>query len=427
MRIAYISYEYPPDSSHGGIATYVAQAARMMARRGHEVEVFVSSPIRTGRFERGGILEHCIPEIDRRQFGVAAGPVFADRDAENPFDVVEGPEYNADAQIAVELVPRVPLVVRMHTPSLMVAKLNWQPEPAFSSFKHSMRNVLGMVASACKRKPVAPFLFAPRHMLACWNLDLVEAAHARQAAIVAPPCQDLCNYARDVWRVPAGNIRLVPGPYVPETSFLTLTPPTTGFTVGFIGRLEKRKGIETLAAAIPAVLRAVPEAKFRFFGTSDRHSRSMLPYEDWIRQHVPQHRGQLEFMKKYPPERMAEAYGSVDVCVVPSPWENFSYVGLEAMAAGRAIVASDVGGLTEMLDHGRAGHLAKPGNSDALAREIISLLKSPSERKRLGEMARQRVLKTYNETVVGKMMEDIYREAILRKAAQNQKPAIASH
>lgn len=421
MRIAFISCEYPPDSSHGGIATYVAQAARMMTHRGHEVEVFVSSPCRKGRFERDGIVEHCVPEIDRRQFGVVVGRTFANRHAERPFDVVEGPDYNADARVAIELVPQVPLVVKMHTPSLTIAKLNCQPGSAFSNSKHFFRNIRGIIASACRRKPVPPFLFAPRHILACWQWDLVEAAHTRNADIVAPPCLELCQYARDVWKVQADNIRLAPHPYVPEKSFLTLNPETTGFTVGFIGKLEKRKGIEILAAAIPAVLQAMPEAKFRFFGTSARHSRSGLPYDDWIRQRLPQYKKQLEFLGKYPLDRMAEAYGSVDVCIFPSLWENFPNVCLEAMSAGRAIVASNVGGMPEMLDQGRVGRVANPGNPGSLAREIIALLKSPSERKRLGELARERVLKAYNADIIGEMMEGIYREAMIRKAAKYQK------
>ena len=110
MRIAYISYEYPLDYSCGGIGTYVAQIARMMSRRGHEVEVFVHSPIRNGRLLRDGILEHCIQEADRRNFGIIAGQAFAARHRENPFDVLEGPEFNADARQAVALVPEMPPV-----------------------------------------------------------------------------------------------------------------------------------------------------------------------------------------------------------------------------------------------------------------------------------------------------------------------------
>jgi glycogen(starch) synthase len=414
MRIAYISYEYPPDSSNGGIATYAAQAARMMARRGYEVEVFASSPRRFGRFESNGIVEHWIQETNRQQFGIVAGHVFAVRHAEKPFDVLEGPDYKADARKAVELQPTVPLVVKMHTPSLMIETLN-APMDARKYFNSIYRNFRGLAGSLIKRKPIEPFYYIPPSLYEAQHWDRVEATHARAAEIVAPPCQDLCDYAKAVWNVSEDAIRLAPHPFTPPKDFLELQPKAEGLTVGFVGRLEKRKGIETLVAAIPAVLNAVPEAKFRFIGAVQNRPASEIPYDEWIRRRLPKHTDRLEFSGKYPLERMAEAYRSLDICVFPSLWDNFPNVCLEAMAAGRAIIASSAGGMAEMLDGGRVGRLMASGDSVSLAREIISLLIAPAERIRLGELARKRVLETYSEGVIGEMMERIYHEAIDRK------------
>ena len=207
-----------------------------------------------------------------------------------------------------------------------------------------------------------------------------------------------------------------PHPFIPPEDLLRLCPRAEGFTVGFVGRLEKRKGIETLAAAIPAVLNAVPEAKFRFIGAALHHPTSWLPYDQWIRERLPQWADRLEFPGKYPLGRMAEAYAGLDICVFPSLWENFPNVCLEAMAAARAVVASSGGGMSEMLENGRAGRLFASGDSASLAREIVFLLRSPEERIRLGEIARKRLLDAYNEHVIGEMMERIYRDAIARKA-----------
>jgi glycogen synthase len=426
MRIAYISYEYPPDSSNGGIATYVAQAARMMARRGFKVEVFASSPRRFGRFESNGIVEHWIQETNRQQFGIVAGHFFAARHAEKPFDVLEGPEYNADARKAVELTPTVPLVVKMHTPSLMIETLN-APMGARKYLKNIYQNFRGLAASLVKRKPIQPFYYIPPSLHEAKNWDWVEATHARTADIVAPPCQDLCRHAKVVWNVSEDAIRLAPHPFTPPKDYLELQPKAGGLTVGFVGRLEKRKGIETLVTAIPLVLNAVPEAKFRFIGAPQKHPASGIPYDKWIRLRLPKHSDRLEFPGKYPFERMAEAYDSLDICVFPSLWENFPNVCLEAMSAGRAIIASSAGGIAEMLDGGRVGRLMASGDSVSLAREIISLLIAPAERIRLGELARKRVLKTYNEGVIGELMERIYHEAIDRKGQKlKRKPQISS-
>jgi glycosyltransferase involved in cell wall biosynthesis len=72
--------------------------------------------------------------------------------------------------------------------------------------------------------------------------------------------------------------------------------------------------------------------------------------------------------------------------------------------------------MKEILDGGRAGLLAKPGDAELLARQIIGLLKDPVERIRLGEVARQRVVDTYSQNVIGAMMEGVYGEAIELKA-----------
>ena len=331
MRIAYISYEYPPDSSNGGIATYVAQAARMMTRRGHEVEVFASSSSRHGRFVKNEIVEHWIQETHRGNFGVIAGHVFAARHAEKPFDILEGPEFNADARKAVELVPSVPLVVKMHTPTLKIVSLN-SPSGFAPHFRNVVRQLRGLAAYALKGRPLQPLSFTLPAIQAARRMEQIEMNHARRAAVVAPPCLELCEYAKSVWKIPDEAVRFAPHPYVPAHEILALQPCSERATVGFVGRLERRKGIEVLAAAIPVVLEAVPEARFRFVGAPEAHP-SGVPYEAWIRRRMPRHRARLEFAGKYPLERMAEAYNSMDVCVLPSLWENFPNVCLEAMSA----------------------------------------------------------------------------------------------
>src|ERR1051326_7229566 len=97
MRIAFVSYEYPPDTADGGIATYVQQAAQMLQMRGHEVEVFAASRERTHSCIEKGVAVHRILEHDRTAFAGKIAPVFIERHASSLFDVLEGPDFNADA------------------------------------------------------------------------------------------------------------------------------------------------------------------------------------------------------------------------------------------------------------------------------------------------------------------------------------------
>ena len=68
MRIAFVSYEYPPDTAYGGIATYVYQAAKMLRERGHQVEVFAASPNRAGTETENGFLVHRTNVKEQQKF-----------------------------------------------------------------------------------------------------------------------------------------------------------------------------------------------------------------------------------------------------------------------------------------------------------------------------------------------------------------------
>jgi len=415
MRIAYISFEYPPDSANGGIATYVGQAARMMAVRGHEVEVFAASPAREESLVENGVRVHWIKETDRERFGERIGPVFAARHAESPFDVLEGPDYSADARRAVELVPDVPLVLKMHTPMLMVFRLN-RPRDLHGALVNALRQGKRMVASLMRGQWPRFTLERPAMQWAMdWNC--VERAHAGRAALIATPSRDLGEFAVKEWGIPRDRIRYAPYPYTPAPAFLEATQRGDGRTVGFIGRLERRKGIEDLAQAIPRVLGVVPEARFRFIGAIGKHQESGRPYDAWIREKVgPRAAAQLDFVGRIEPDRIGATLAKLDVVALPSLWENFPNVCLEAMAAGRAIVGSKAGGMREMLDEGRCGMLVSPQNPAALAHAILKLLQAPEERRRLGDLARQRVLEVYNERVIGELYEEIYGEAKIGKS-----------
>lgn len=414
MHIGYISFEYPPDSAHGGIATYVGQAARMMAARGHEVEVFAASPVREETLVENGVRVHWIRETDREKFGERIGPVFAARHAESPFDVLEGPDYSADARAAIDLVPNVALVLKMHTPMLVVFRIN-RPRDLRGALVNVLRQGKRMVASlVCAQRP----RFTLEHPAMQWamNWNRVEKAHAGKATLIAVPNRDLGEFAVKEWGIPRNRIRHAPYPYTPEPAFLKAAQGGDDRTVGFIGRLERRKGIEDLAKAIPKVLKVMPEARFRLIGEIGKHQESGRHYDAWIREKVgPRDAAQLDFVGRIDLARMGVALAELDVVALPSRWENFPNVCLEAMAAGRAIVGSKAGGMREMLDEGRCGMLVSPQNPHDLALAILKLLQDPDERKRLGALARQRVLEAYNARLIGELYEGIYGEAKIRK------------
>ncbi|MGH7409967.1 MAG: glycosyltransferase, partial [Candidatus Methylomirabilis sp.] len=103
------------------------------------------------------------------------------------------------------------------------------------------------------------------------------------------------------------------------------------------------------------------------------------------------------------------------VAVLPSLEEGFPNAVLEAMAAGKPVVASRVGGIAEAVIHEETGLLVPPGDDQALAEAILRLLEHPAEAARLGEAGRCRVTERFELDVMVNQYEAIYEELLAQK------------
>ena len=412
MKIAFISYEYPPDTADGGIATYVYQASQMLVQRGHHVEVFVGSRIRTGTYSEGGALVHRLQVRNYQAFAESIARVFVDRHAAVRFDVLEGPEFAADAREAVRLVPDIPLVLKLHTPSRMLLQLNYYEAKA-----NWVRKCYFYLVSLLKG--IQPsWGYSPdgaAYRLQVLQDDKIERTHALRADEIASPSQALGNWVVKEWELNQAQISHVPYPFTIAQELLHIPADTQTQIVTFIGRLEVRKGVLDLAKAIPQILKQHPNVKFRFVGASEPSPNPRLEMRQYLEKQLASYRCSLEFTGAVSPAMIPSILAETDICVFPSLWENFPCVCLEAMAAARGIVGSDAGGMAEMLDFGKVGRLVPPGCADAIAQQVIELIKNPSLRINLGRAARNRLLQEYSAERIGVLQEASYLRAIQRR------------
>lgn len=410
MRIALISYEYPADTPFGGIATYTCQAARLLLKRGHEVEVFAGSNKRDGEMYLDGVIVHLVREVSRYDFAVKAAYAFEKQHLYKPFDVVEAPELYAESRKILELVPDIPLVIRMHTPNLMLWKL--------ARPRRGMREVLWDLFQQCRDLPwylkrhhrlpdirlVSPEIsFAQYH-------DLIENACARQADQVIALFPGMQEFLVNVWQIPPQRVVVLANPFEPHPDLLAIPSGTCPYTISFIGRMEVRKGILDWLEAIPLIAAHYPAARFRFVGASSTlpNGKNIIAYAQSKLRGIMD---RLEFTGHVPPDQMPHEYARTGIVVAPSLWENYPYACLEAMAAGRAVVGSSAGGMAVMLEGG-AGILVKPRKPSQLVKAIGTLLDSPHTQKSLGERARSKVVDDHSPSIIGQRMEQIYEQAI---------------
>ena len=146
--------------------------------------------------------------------------------------------------------------------------------------------------------------------------------------------------------------------------------------VGTVARLHRQKGIIHLLGAAPRILDAVPGAKIVVVGDGP------LGRELRRRAAAPGLEGRFVFLGER--EDAGSIMALFDVFVLPSLWEGLPFVLVEAAAVGKPIVATAVDGVPEVIDNGTTGVLVRPGNADALADAVISLL---SDKARAAEMA----------------------------------------
>ncbi len=192
-----------------------------------------------------------------------------------------------------------------------------------------------------------------------------------------------------------------------------------------VGRISPEKGHHVLVRAFARICTRFPRARLVLVGrpgffpwgyarllADDAPMRAALPFwgetllgrvhrqilrpqhaylEDLQRLLPPGARDRLEFRPPVPHDRLAALYAEADLVAVPSVIEEpFGLPAVEGMAAARAVVASDRGGIPECVEHGASGLLVPAGDDRALAEALLALLADPARRQEMGRYGRER-------------------------------------
>ena len=371
MRIAIVSRELPPHG--GGIGSWSSKAARGLARLGNEVHLFTQ--MHDGEAEEetvAGVRLHRLAPANLRPHSM--GWSLAVRRAvlgAGPFQVVQACEWDAEAFIYA-LRPSAPLVTRLATPHFLVQAANG------ASWPQRVRSSL---------------------------TSRLERMQARRSRRVISPTRVLADKVAVAWGIDRDRIGLVPtGIDPPQISsaplpeFLSESPYLVYF-----GRLEVRKGVDTLIEALPAVLAEHPHVQCVLIGEDMGYKGA--PFAQYAAQRCAAYSSRIHLLPRMAHPELFRIVANAALVVIPSRWENLANTCLESMVLGRAILATSGSGFNEVLTDGVDGLLVPPGDPTALAEAAIAALGDPTLLARLGDAARRRAADFTVDAMAMQLME----------------------
>jgi D-inositol-3-phosphate glycosyltransferase len=220
--------------------------------------------------------------------------------------------------------------------------------------------------------------------------------------VVIPPGVDLSHF----YPIPADEAKEFIG-----------VPPCER-TLLFVGRIEPLKGIDTLIEAIVllrdqgeferhpfclAVIGGEPEI------SQDGMSNEMLRLQELRAKYNL--KNLVTFLGKRDQDTLPYYYSAAEAVVVPSQYESFGMVALEAMACGTPVVASQIGGLAFLVQDGVTGYTVPTSDPRALAERVVSLIKDPELRDRMGKQAAE-FAKDYGWQIIADRILTLYTQTV---------------
>lgn len=412
MRILMLAQFYPPVL--GGEERHVASLSEELIKRGHTVGVAtLQQPGSPEEDQAGGVQVYRLPSTLQR-----AGFLYSDpeRRHASPFpdpettlamrrlvkqfqpDIVHAHNWLVYSYLPLKRWAGVPLVLTLHDYSRVCAikRLMYKDQqtcsgPAFSKCLACSRDHYG---------PTGPPTYLSNRLMGSLQRRLVDryitVSHAT---------------ARGNNLLPGGKIQYQVIPNFLPDDFdasqagahpLTQQLPEDGFLL-YVGDLSQDKGVHVLLKAYAMLSDAPPLVLIG-------RKTETTP------QHLPDN---VIMFNSWPHRAVLEAWERCSIAFAPSVWpEPFGIVVIEAMAAAKPVIASNIGGLPDIVADGETGNLVAPGNPDELCQVIERLLQDPALQSQLGQAGRQRVERFRARRVVPQI-EQVYYE-LLGTASQTQ-------
>lgn len=414
MNIAMLSYHTCPlatlgGKDTGGMNVYVAELTRELGREGIHVDVFTRSQD-----------EHVPHVMHNLGFG------------NRVVHIPAGPEYP---------LPKPELA--SYIPTFAAEILRFAAEKGIHyNLIHSHYWMSGVAAGILKKAWDVPVLQmfhtlglmknriaqSPEEMEGEYRIDGERQVMQNVERIVAATQAEEAQL-KFLYHVPAAKIVIIP-PGVDIGRFYPISRDEAKEVIGegkcprlllFVGRIEPLKGIDTLIRAL-ALLRQNGAMEHECYSLAIIGGEPDAPPEDMSAemtrlQALCRELGLddlVVFLGKRGQDTLPYYYSAAEILIMPSHYESFGMVALEAMACGTPVVASQVGGLAFLVQDGITGYMVPGGDPETLAKTLEKLLKNPVLRDQLGKQAAE-YAKFYSWDKIALRVKTVYEEMLENK------------
>lgn len=391
MKILFISKDYPPNLI-GGVGVYTLEMSRLFAKMGHEVYVISKAVEYPCKYiDRGVIVFRVKPcslkffnflrqkfpgTIERLEYAWVVCKKIKEIVQKYNIDIIESSEARFEGFWYYLFNKKPKLVIKLHTPESVALKL----DNVYPGFDYKVSSILEEWWIARADKVISLTQAVKELTSSHFNIKLSDSP------IVSNPID--INF------------------FKPKASDAN---SNNDFIVLYAGRLEFRKGVHVLMRAIPIVLSKFRETKFIFIGKDSGMNSYLLRKIKQLG--CSDNVSMIEGVSR---NRLREFYQNSSICVLPSLWENHPYVCLEAMACGKPVIATNIGGFPEIIQNGFNGILIDPGSPNGLGQAITELIMDNSLCDKLGKNARTTIEERYSPKEVATKTLSIYKQLLAR-------------
>jgi glycogen(starch) synthase len=381
-----LTWEFPPRVV-GGIARHCEGLAKALVQQNHEVHLFtLDFPGSPNYEEMDGIkVYRASTELGHPNF-LTWVLLFNHFLAKRMADVSQSVDFD---------------VIHVH---------DWLAAFSGISFKHYMKKPMVLTVHSTEIGR-AQGLHSPDS----FSINGIEWWAMYEADRVIVCSQSMKNEICGHFNLPCDKVDIIPNA-IDETKYQTSVDRGSvrqRYGVGYgeklilcVGRLVPQKGTEYFIRAIPHIAKRYPEAKFIIVG--EGWSRDILESEA----RASGHGGKIQFTGFASDQEVINLMTSADVLVVPSVYEPFGIVALEGMATGVPVVASQVGGLSEVIEHDHTGLFVYPKSPESIAWGIDRILSDPDHAKWLTENAKEKLHNAYSWEAVAMKTVEVYRKVV---------------